>query len=139
MPTSIGTTRVVIDTNVFVSAVLLPLSIPRRAVDKALDFGILLFSEATMSELSQVLLREKFDGYSSRDERTLFLSALAEAGEFVVVIQRVRECRDPDDDKFLELAWNGRADLIITGDADLLALHPWREIAIVTPAEYIER
>jgi len=48
-------------------------------------------------------------------------------------------CRDPKDDKFLELALNGRADAIITGDADLLALHPWREVAIVSPADYLRR
>ena len=57
--------------------------------------------------------------------------------EFVPIIQVVHDCRDPKDDKFLEVALNGRADVIITGDADLLALHPWREIAILTPAEYL--
>jgi putative PIN family toxin of toxin-antitoxin system len=55
----------------------------------------------------------------------------------VPIIQVVRECRDPKDDKFLELALNGRADLIITGDADLLVLNPWRGIEIVTPREYL--
>ncbi len=46
-------------------------------------------------------------------------------------------CRDPDDDKFLELALNGEADLIVTGDDDLLALHPFHSIPIVTPAAYL--
>jgi uncharacterized protein len=59
--------------------------------------------------------------------------------EFVPIIQTVRECRDPDDDKILELALNGRADVIITGDEDLLELHPWREIAILTPVSYLKR
>jgi putative PIN family toxin of toxin-antitoxin system len=57
----------------------------------------------------------------------------------VAIIQQVCECRDPNDDKFLEVALNGRADVIITGDADLLALNPWREIRIVNPAEYSKR
>jgi len=52
----------------------------------------------------------------------------------VPIIQLIRECRDPKDDKFLELALNGRADVIITGDADLLRMHPWREIAVLSPA-----
>jgi uncharacterized protein len=51
----------------------------------------------------------------------------------------VRECRDPRDDMFLEVALNGRADLIVTGDADLLALHPWRDIAILSPAKFLKR
>ena len=51
----------------------------------------------------------------------------------------MRECHDPRDDKFLEVALNGRADVIVTGDADLLRMHPWREIAIVTPAKFLKR
>jgi len=51
----------------------------------------------------------------------------------------VQDCQDPSDNKFLEVALNGRADLILTGDAELLALDPWREIAILTPSEYLKR
>ena len=54
------------------------------------------------------------------------------------IVYPVRECRDPKDDKFLEVALNGRADLILTGDADLLALHPWQNIAILSPAQYLK-
>jgi putative PIN family toxin of toxin-antitoxin system len=127
----------VVDTNVFVSAIVLPRSVPRHAVDKALDRGVLLFSEATMIELTEVLYRPKLDEYVSKEDRTVFLRQLAGSAEFVSIIQQVRECRDPKDDKFLEVALNGRADVIITGDADLLALHPWRGIAILSPSEYI--
>ena len=130
--------RIVIDTNVFVSAVLLPLSIPRQAVDMALNDGIVLFSEITMSELTEVLSRSKFDEYVSREERMVFLGQLTGSSELVPVVQEVHECRDPRDDKFLEVALNGRAGLIITGDQDLIAMNPWREIAIVSPAEYLE-
>ena len=59
--------------------------------------------------------------------------------EIVEVVQQVRACRDPHDDKFLEAAVNGRADVIITGDKDLLELHPFRGIAIVGPADYLSR
>jgi uncharacterized protein len=89
-----------------------------------------------MGELKEVLFRSKFDRYVSREERALFLAQIGVAAEFVSIIQLVRECRDPKDDKFLEVALNGRADVIITGDADLLALHPWRGIAVLSPAEY---
>lgn len=133
------TARLVINTNVFVSTIVLPLSVPRRAVHKALNQGVLLFSEATMSELADVLFRQKLDRYVSREERQKFLGQLASTAEFVPIIQLVRECRDPRDDRFLEVALNGRADVIITGDADLLEIRPWREIAILSPADYLER
>jgi uncharacterized protein len=128
--------RFVVDTNVFVSAIVLPLSVPRKAVDKALDKGVLLFSEATMTELGEVLFRSKFDPYCGIEDRMAFLGQLRSTAEFVPVIQVVRECHDPKDDKFLEVALNGRADLILTGDADLLAMNPWRGIAILSPADY---
>ena len=131
--------RIVVDTNVFVSAILLPLSVPRRAIDKALDEGVLLFSEATIIELINVLFRQKLNRYVSREERQRFLRQLASTAEFVPIVHSVRECRDPKDDKFLEVAINGTSELILTGDADLLALHPWREIAILSPAKYLKR
>jgi hypothetical protein len=55
------------------------------------------------------------------------------AAELVAITERIAACRDPTDDKFLELAINGRADLIVSGDCDLLALNPFRDISIVTP------
>lgn len=129
--------RIVIDTNVFVSATILPRSVPRQAVNSALNDGIVLLSEATFSELTETLFRPRFDEYISVKERELFLAQLEQAAEFVPIIQRVRECRDPKDDKILDVALNGRADVIITGDEDLLVLQPWRGIAIVTPKEYL--
>jgi putative PIN family toxin of toxin-antitoxin system len=126
--------RCVIDTNVFVSAALFSPSVPRQAVSKALRGGLLLFSEHTMDELKEVLFRSKFDRYVSREDRTLFLAQLGTVAELVPIIQLVCECRDPKDDKFLEVALNGRADEIITGDADLLGMHPWRGVEILAPA-----
>jgi predicted nucleic acid-binding protein len=57
--------------------------------------------------------------------------------ELVEIKERIAACRDPTDDKFLELAVNGRADLIVSGDADLLALNPFRGIPIITPAMFV--
>src|ERR1700746_1727769 len=125
--------RCVIDTNVFISAIVFPSSIPRQCVDRALDQDLLLFSGATMSELREVLSRSKFDRYVRSGERRLFLAQLASVAAVVPIIQLNRECRDPKDDKFLEVALNGRADVIITGDEDLLELHPWRDVTILSP------
>ena len=127
------------DTNVFASAILFPRSVPRQVVDHALDHGVVIFSDATMSELAEVLSRSKFDSFVSRADRELFLAQIESAAEFVPLIQLVRACRDPKDDKFLEVALNGRADVIITGDADLLRMHPWKDVAVLSPAIYLKR
>ncbi len=71
--------------------------------------------------------------------RLNFLWSYLEAGKTIEVTDFVADCRDPKDNKFLELALSGMADFIITGDTDLLSLHPWRGIAILSPAEYLER
>lgn len=131
--------RTVVDTNVFISASIFPNSVPRQAVRKALHDGILLFSESTMSELKAVLFRSKIDRYVSREERAIFLAQLERVAEMVPTIQLVRECLDPKDDKFLEVALNGGADVIVTGDADLLRMNPWRGIAVLSLTSYIPR
>ena len=60
------------------------------------------------------------------------------AAELVTLTERIVACRDPTDDKFLELAVNGHTDLIVSGDGDLLALNPFREIQVVTPAAFVQ-
>jgi uncharacterized protein len=131
--------RVVVDTNVLVSRLILPKSLPAHAVRKAELEAMLLISDVTMYELADVLARPKFDRYISLEDRKSFLQRLGYIAEFVPIIQLVRECRDPKDNKFLEVALNGRGDVIVTGDADLLARHPWRDVAVLSPAEYIKR
>ncbi|MBW3542018.1 MAG: putative toxin-antitoxin system toxin component, PIN family [Planctomycetes bacterium] len=130
--------RVILDTNVGVSAALLPSSVPRQAFDKAASSGTLLISTATIAELGEVLSRAKFDRYVSKEKRLEFLAALVREAEVVDVTEAIAECRDPADDKFLELGVSGAATHIITGDADLLELHPFRGIAIVTPLEFLK-
>lgn len=131
--------RIVADTNCLISRLLLPSSVPGDAVRRAVDSGLLLVCEATMNELADVLARAKFDRYISLADRQQFLRLLGRVAEFVPIVYPVRECCDPGDDKFLEVALNGKADLILTGDADLLALHPWQGIAILPPARYLKR
>jgi len=131
--------RIVVDTNVFVSGLLRRSSVSGEAAAKARHNAVLLVSQATMTELADVLAGAKFDRYVSVEQRVGFIRLIWNVAEFVPIIHRLRECRDPKDDKFLEVALNGRANLILTGDADLLALNPWRGIAIVTPAEYLRR
>lgn len=131
--------RVVVDTNVFVSRLLRYESIPGRAAEKAIHNAIVLVSEWTVGELADVLAQAKFDRYVTIEQRLQFIRLVAQTAEFVPIISPIRECRDPKDDKFLEVAWNGQADAIITGDADLLRMNPWREVAILSPAAYLEQ
>jgi len=131
--------RVIADTNVLVSRFILPESISAQGIRRVELDSILLFSDATMMELADVMARSRFDRYVSRENRERFVLELCSIVEFVPIIQTVRECRDPDDDKILELALNGRADVIITGDEDLLSLNPWRGIAIVSAAQYLKQ
>ncbi len=133
-----GFGRCVCDTNVLVSLLLRRQSTPALAVARALTgSGKLLASPATLGELDEVLMRPKFDRYVSRAVRAQFLIDLMPVIELVRPEARIRACRDPRDDKFLELAAHGRADTIITGDADLLALHPFHGVAILSPQAFL--
>jgi hypothetical protein len=129
--------RVVFDTNVVISAMLLPLSVPRRALDRAMREGRLLISAATITELDEVIHLPRFDKYLSEEERIEFLTTLVHEADLVNVGETVTACRDSRDNKFLELAVSGRATHIVTGDSDLLVLHPFRGIIVVSPTSFV--
>ena len=112
---------------------------PRQAWDRARETGVILASHDTLAELGSVLHRPKLAGYLSLSEITVFLAELARVVELVAITQRITLCRDPRDDKFLELAIAGRADFLVTGDVDLLTLDPFHGTAIMDPATYLGR
>jgi putative PIN family toxin of toxin-antitoxin system len=86
----------------------------------------------------EVFCRPKLERYISKAVREAAIERIRSISTWIEPSTPIRACRDPRDDKFLEVAVHGRADLIVTGDADLLALNPFRGIAILTPAEYLE-
>lgn len=131
-------TRFVFDTNVIVSALLFNDSVPGKAFLRALDEGTVLISASLARELSHVLSRERFDRYISREERDEFVDALMRESELVEIVDSVAVCRDPEDNRVLELAVNGNAKLVVTGDTDLLVLNPFRDVRIVTPADFLK-
>ena len=130
--------RFVLDTNLLVSAVLLKESVSRRAFDKADQEGLILVSLATIEELNNVLRRAKFNKYITEQERLRFLSVLLRKARLVEISETVHACRDPQDDKFLELAISGNADCLVSGDKDLLVLNPFRGIAILNPHHFLQ-
>ncbi len=138
------TPLVVIDTNVLVSAALSPHSVPAQAFRRVLERERFAICEQSMAELQDVLSRDKFDRFTSRQRRMALLDLVrvhgvaftVEPHDFAAVGPA---CRDPDDALFLALALAAQAQTIVSGDDDLLTLHPWRGITICTPAQYLER
>jgi len=128
--------RVVIDTNVFISALLKKHSQPAEVVKSVLNHGALLTSLETQAELLRVLQYPKLARFM--DEKTTELAKrLLSLTELVEIVERVRMSRDPADDKFLDVAINGDATCIVSGDADLLVLCTVRAIPIVTVTTYL--
>lgn len=132
--------RLVLDTNVLISAALRRESPPRAVVDALrAQNGVLLFSEETSEELQPRLLRPKFDRYAAQELRLVYLAQLRAVSESVSIAGAKLGCRDPDDDKMLETALMGSADCLVTGDRDLLAMSRFRGIPILSPAAFLDR
>ncbi len=128
----------VLDANIIVSAVLLPRSLTRKVFDKALREGEIVVSEAIINELNDVLRRPRLNKYIHEEERIQFLMMLLRESRLVRVYRTVTDCRDPKDNKYLELALESGADCILSGDKDLLVLHPYRGIPIFTPRQFLD-
>jgi uncharacterized protein len=98
---------------------------------------LMVFSEATLAELHDVLRRPKFDRYVSKRRSNAALRLLKDAALHVDAAEPIRACTDPRDDRILEAAVAGGAKFILSGDKALLALNPFRGIDIITPAAYL--
>jgi putative PIN family toxin of toxin-antitoxin system len=128
----------VFDTNTFISAALIKGSVNDLALDKAFKTGKVLISAASFAEFTEVLFRRKFDKYLTDTRRLEVLQKIERDTLFCEVSVTITACRDPKDDKFLELALSANASAIITGDKDLLTLHPFRNISIISPADFLQ-
>ena len=130
---------VIFDNNVLVSAVILKESLPRKAWNIASKNDQIISSKAILAELHQTILRHKFDKYISLELRLEFIFEVEASSKILPVSNNLNICRDPKDNKYLELALSGCADCIITGDNDLLVLHPFEHISIVSPQDYLSK
>ena len=131
--------RFVVYNNILVIALLVKNSAPFQVISKIEERGVILYSEVTLLELNQVLNRKKFVKYFTVEEKQAFIFKLLEKSELVEIEESINICRDPKDDKFLELAFSGKADFIVTGDQDLLVLNPFRNIEIITANDFLSR
>jgi len=129
--------RVVLDTNVLISAFLSPVGKPFACLCWVLDNAILIVSRELLEELVSRLARPKFTKYLDESRRRSLVADLALSAVQVELAGTVKVCRDPDDNKVLEIGAVGRADCIVTGDQDLLVLGTFQGIPILTPAEFL--
>lgn len=138
---STRTHRVVIDTNVWISAALSKTGSPALVVQRVLARGIPVFSEATFAELASRLWKPKFDRYLSMELRQRILHDANAAAHWVSIAADMAAqtySRDPDDDKFIHAALAAAAPWLITGDQDLLTVRAEIGVRIVTPAQALQ-
>jgi putative PIN family toxin of toxin-antitoxin system len=126
-----------IDTNVLISALLSPHSTNALALKKARKLGNVVYSRETVMELSDVLMRKKFDPYFTVEARLEILERFTADSIELIPTERVSACRDPKDNMFLELALAAKASSLISGDPDLLVLNPFRKIPIINATDFI--
>jgi putative PIN family toxin of toxin-antitoxin system len=127
---------VVLDTNVWISALqfVQRRGTPTQALEKAMSEDVIASCAEIEAEILRVLI-EKF--FWEPDRARYALEAVLTRAIRVRLRGTVKECRDPNDDMFLECAVLANADLLIAGDKDLLVIGSYRGTRILTPAEYV--
>ena len=131
--------RVILDTTTLIGVLTKPQGICSDALILCLESCELLASRETLQELVEVSKRDKFDKYVSWEEREYIVIEYAKRVSLVEITIASTDCRDPKDNKFLSLALSGHADIIVSGDSDLLVLHPYNGIPILGVREFVER
>ncbi len=127
---------VVFDSGNWISAIRFG-GVPQDAIIRALQHDRIAICAEIEEEVIRNMRRKfGFPEIDVRSEMAVFL-----ANSIRVELKRTLTgiCRDPKDDFILECALTGNADLIVTGDKDLLSLQLFRGIQIVTPREYLDQ
>src|SRR5689334_3671194 len=117
--------NVVIDANIVVSAALRRNSLPFRALALARVHDVICMSDAVEEEIRRVLARPKFQPLITTARRRRILDLLLVSALHVEPRETIRDCRDDKDNQYLELALAAGAEIIVSGDKDLLDLNPW--------------
>jgi len=128
---------IIFDASALVSAALKTDSIPARALLHAEEVYVFALSAAVDAEIAGVLSRPKFASTIPLARHERLLQILRQAAVWFEPAVRVTDCRDPKDDKHLELALAAGAETIVSSDDDLLVMHPWRGVRILRPADYL--
>jgi len=130
--------RVVVDTNILVSFAIRPKPEFEKLFDYLAVHGVTLVSEETIAEIFAVLSREAFRPYITQESAIDYVEWYAGISESVALTEHVAVCRDPNDDKFLALAVEGKANCIISGDSDLLDIVAYEDIPVYRAAEFLK-
>lgn len=132
--------NVVIDTNVLISAMISPDSIPNQVLHRALADYELCVSHETLGELLEVANRPKFAKYLQKTaDKNHFIDVIIENAKVFDVVHEVNDCPDPKDNKFLALALSANAVYLVTGDKkDLLAMNPYHGVQIITARAFLD-
>ena len=128
---------IVFDASTLVSAALKADSVPERALLRAEETDVFALSAAVEAEIVEVLGRPRFARAIPSERRDHILGVVREAAVWFEPGVHIVDCRDPKDDKYLELALAAGAEIIVSSDDDLLVLHPWRGVRILRPADYL--
>ena len=131
--------KLVIDTNVLISAALSNQGAPAQLMRKVLGQHTLVFSQPTFNELQTRLFRPKFDRYISLEQRQRLLHDFNACAHWVDLVGYPSYCRDPDDDKFIATALQASAHWLVSGDRDLLDAGPQPNLLILSPTHALER
>ena len=130
--------RLVIDNNLHISSLFSPMGPPAQVILLCIEHYVGLRSSETRAELDRKLNEPKF---TARFPPAVLAEVERTFIDFFVHVEVdtvITACRDPKDDKFLALALDGQADVIVTGDQDLLILHPWRGIPVLSPRDFLD-
>lgn len=130
---------IVIDTNVLISAGLLPQSKTAQTLAIAVGHFVIAQNASTWHELETRITKKKFDRYFGETGRLTHMVKIAQSIAQFEETATVSMSRDASDDKFLALAIDAGAKILISGDEDLLTLKQYKDIEIITPAEFYER
>lgn len=128
--------HIVLDSNVLISAALSPSGMAANVVNYVIKHHTIVFSGETFDELQTRLWRPKFDRYITLEQRKLILHDLGAIAVWVEIQDSTRYSRDIDDDKFIATALAGNAEIIVSGDADLLVLETINNVRILQPADF---
>lgn len=129
---------IILDTNVLISALMYSKSLSSQAVTSAFQYFQPIASHSTWDEFESVSGRKKFERFYSAEDRSTFLYLLSQSIKLVEITVTTEDCRDPKDNQFLNLALSASCQIIVSGDADLRTMNPYKGISIISPNEFLD-
>lgn len=132
--------RIVFDTNALLSAMILPSSVSGKAWRTGLLEFEIITSIAVLEEFERKSSKKSLLKYfDSEAQRIDLVTTMTRSMIYVEIESIVRDGKDDDDNKFLELALDGEAVVIVSGDPDLKQLSPWRNVAILGTGDFVRQ